>query len=199
MPTDQPAPPGQRPGGDGLEVYECVRCGGEVPLTEAEWDYRNGQPVAGPWCSRDCPGTGGSTRRPAPPAWIKPGVECYYQPSLGIGALYPFTVAGEPRLLGGHTWVVRLEGAGCEYRRAVNDRGGVAAAACDHLLPRAAVDHAAELATEASWLLRNVHLALGGEWAGTPEHQEWYDRRNALLRKIQETTSPTPGGDDNGD
>lgn len=68
------------------------------------------------------------------PAWIIDGAHVWYQSSPGPEHRYAGVVDGTPRLLGGHTWVVRLRHMDPRYRN--GDRTTVPAAACHCLEPR---------------------------------------------------------------
>lgn len=64
-----------------------------------------------------------------PPEWIVPGNRVWYEASPG--RFYAGTIDSEPRLLGGHTWVVHLRDMDPSYRD--GERSTVASAACDCL------------------------------------------------------------------
>ena len=70
------------------------------------------------------------------PSWIVPGTRVIYTSSPGHD--YLGTVATEPRLLGGETWVVCLRDMDPHYHDGA--RSHVPAAACDHLRPASAFD-----------------------------------------------------------
>lgn len=67
-------------------------------------------------------------------AWIKDGVAVWYAVSPGLNYTFAGVVDGEPRLLGEHTWVVRLREMEPRYRDGA--RSTVPAAACFALSPR---------------------------------------------------------------
>lgn len=72
-------------------------------------------------------------KRREPFDWIKDGVRVMYQVSPGPQYAYAGVVDGEPRLLGEHTWVVRLREMDPRYRDGA--RSTVPAAACCALSP----------------------------------------------------------------
>lgn len=64
---------------------------------------------------------------------IKLGARVLYSPSLG-GPKFAAVVASEPWLLGGHTWVVRLEQLGDDYCKYTSrERKSVPSAALSNL------------------------------------------------------------------
>jgi hypothetical protein len=69
-----------------------------------------------------------------PADWIRDGALCWYQSSPGVDYRFAGVVDGRPRLLGGHTWVVKLRDMEFRYRN--GERKTVPAAACDALAPR---------------------------------------------------------------
>lgn len=72
-----------------------------------------------------------SAGAPPMPEWAKPGVVVRYLPHLDDeGIWYLGVIASEPRLLGDHTWVVRLERMEARYHEG---RGSVPAARVDAL------------------------------------------------------------------
>lgn len=76
-------------------------------------------------------------RRPAKaaPAFVCLRSRVWYKPKPS--QRYAAVVASEPWLLGGHTWVVRLEGLGDDYRSGTGrQESTIAAAACDCLESR---------------------------------------------------------------
>ena len=69
--------------------------------------------------------------KPGVPSWVRPGAPVWYSPHRIPGARrYLGMIGSEPRALGGHTLVVRLD----RMERAYG-RDGVAAAAVDALEP----------------------------------------------------------------
>jgi hypothetical protein len=72
-----------------------------------------------------------------PPAWIRDGAAILYRASPAPGWTFRGVVDGEPWLLSGHTWVVRLREMEKRYRNGA--RSTVSAAACD-VLSRAPVE-----------------------------------------------------------
>jgi len=68
-----------------------------------------------------------------PPGWIRDGAAILYRASPAPGWTFRGVVDGEPWLLGGHTWVVRLRAMETRYRN--GERSTVPAAACDALTP----------------------------------------------------------------
>jgi len=68
------------------------------------------------------------------PAWIVDGAPVWYEASPHPGWTFAGVVDGEPRLLGGHTWVVPLREMEPRYRD--GKRSTVPAAACGSLRPR---------------------------------------------------------------
>lgn len=73
---------------------------------------------------------------PPAPTWIRPGIRVVYSSSPGHDFLG--TVATEPLLIGGVTWVVHLRDMDPHYRD--GKRSTVPAAACDRLREASAFD-----------------------------------------------------------
>jgi hypothetical protein len=58
-----------------------------------------------------------------PPNWIRPGARADYHSVIGGPVTKPgLTVVSDPQLLGGHTWVVWLDGVrGCVAIEAITE------------------------------------------------------------------------------
>lgn len=138
-PTPPPAAPASHGGDEEFEFYECSRCGGDVPILEAVWDVRLNVARGGPWCSYDCPGTGGEQSPPAAPVPIseeKASSDAYRSAAPAWKAGDEVYVTNPASALGGEWWPDEI--ASVEKSRVVLESGDTAN--FDEIAPRRAVD-----------------------------------------------------------